>query len=272
MGLFSSNTCCHCGQKAGAVFGKKLADGTYLCADCYDVYNDDFLIKASNIFANHDSYQRFLVHLEENKRKLQQFDFSLCYYSCIYYDAGHDWFLFDPRKTGDPTRLINDNREVFEGKDLIYYDFYYDGKRDDSGIISKAYIDTTLTVAFNNEWYPLAFSKKIVKNAKHNIYDGLFTSTMVAKGSRSLAIDAANMELTELLFIRLYQNGILYPLDLSGRFSTNVDLTPYSTYFQAMWFLQAKGALTSSEVYLKLEQMTPNDIIKHKIKKQFFRA
>ena len=268
MGLFKKETCVHCGAQAGAMSRQKLADGTYLCWDCVlktpEYFSDNYFDKK---IKNHDDYVRFLSHLEENKNKLKEFEFSYSFYDRVYYDVVHNWFVFDKKGKKSHEELIDDNAEVFEGKDLVYFDFFNEAQVQEGTFKDKAYVDTTLTVAFKNEWYPCAIKEKVVKNAKHKI--SIF-GNVSASGSYSKAASANTGDLLSLLLATFIENGIVYPADLGGKLTMNVDLSPYATYFQAMSELKKNGVFSGSELNERLNEIAPNAIVKSKIKQQFF--
>ena len=67
-----------------------------------------------------------MQHKEENRKKLEQFEMTDLYFDRIAVDMNRGWFIFykkHPFVTKE--ELLASNLEVFEAKDLVFYDFFY---------------------------------------------------------------------------------------------------------------------------------------------------
>ena len=266
MALFTKEKCVHCGKEEGAMYRTKLADGNYLCSDCVGKCSSFFSFKFLSKHT-YPEYCRYIEHKEENKEKLRQFNLTASYFDKVFVDESKGWMLFDKEYPNcSQEELLDRNPEVFDVKDLEYFDFFYLVKDVKEGFLTsdKVRADVKLTVAFKNEWYPYAFSEKVLKNYKHKAR----ISGIIGKRVDFTEHDDKS-ELEYYLLSSLLENGISYPGKLGGKFTFKIDLSPYATYFKKMFEMRKLGVYSSPEIYLMLDNIAPSPIVKSKIKKAF---
>ena len=267
MGLFSKQECAHCGNPANLVTRTKLADGKYICFDCSNkcplMVRDKFLSSYT-----YQDYLDYIAHREENRKRLESFRAEASYFGYIHADLEKGWMIFtweDNLKTKD--RLLNENPDIFEMKDLIYSEFFYNIKDIKEGVFhGKVKADVRLVISFKNRFYPYSFNEKVLANYRHRAeITGIFSKKV------SFTDNDKKSDLEYYLLSTLEENGIQVPGVLGGKLTSNFDFSPYSTYFSKLFELRKLGVYSDDELDIILGETIPSAILRHKVKSQFKR-
>lgn len=109
MGLFSKKECVRCGNKAGLLTRKKLADDEYLCGDCVDecspeLTSDDFRTMTADDVEEHiksvqEDAERY--RNEFVKTKIFRTQMVLKNKDILYADDSHGWWVNATRENPD---------------------------------------------------------------------------------------------------------------------------------------------------------------------------
>ncbi len=265
MALFSKQSCDHCGDTANLLTRTKLKDGKYICSNCSKkcpgFVSDNFLQ-----LMTYADFVDYLAHREENRKKWESFDITDVYFEHIYVDMNKGWMAFDHNgyKTLKKEELINKNPDIFEMKDLVYYNFLYFIKDAKIGVINdKVKADVSLAIAFNNRWYPYAYNSKVLYNHKHKAKINLLTlKTKFTENEKK-------QDLEMYLLSSLVDNGVNIPVALGNKLTMNFDLSPYDTYLKKVFELKKLGVYQSEEFDGILDQITLSPILKLKIKNTY---
>ena len=265
MALFKKEVCAHCGKESGVLERVKLTDGKFICGECIikcsRAFSENFLFRHT-----YDEYCAYLQHKEENRKKLEQFEMTDLYFDRIAVDMNKGWFVFykhHPFATKE--KLLASNLEVFEAKDLVFYDFFYFVKDVQTGILNdKVKADVQLSIAFNNKWYPFAFKGKVLKNYNHKA-----KITGFIKRKATITDNEKKSDLELYLLSIMIENGINIPDSLGGKLSTSVDLDPYVPYFTKLFELKELGFFNSTEFSDRLNHIAPGILVRQQIKKRF---
>ena len=265
MALFKKEVCAHCGKESGMLDRVKLADKKFICWDCRSKCSDVF---ADNFLSHHtyEEYCAYLQHKEENYKKLEQFEMTDLYFDRIAVDMNKGWFVFYEKHPFETTEeLLASNIEVFEAKDLVFYDFFYIIKDVKEGILNnKVKADVELSIAFNNKWYPYAFKGKVLKNYKHKAnITGFF------ERKATITDNEKKSDLELYLLSIMIDNGINIPVSLGGKLTTNVDLDPYVPYLTKLFELKKLNFFDINEFSDRLNFIAPGMFVKQQIKKRF---
>jgi len=264
MAVFSKQTCEHCGNSAGAMTRMKLADGKYLCGDCCkkipNIINVNFLARWT-----YNDFLEYLKTREENKKRLESFNITDVYFDDIYVDMDKGWMVFSDYKNHftDKESMLKENPDIFEIKDLVYYDFFYKIKDVKQGFINdKVKADVRLIIAFNSPWYPYSYNEKVLRNYKHKAQITGFVNQKV-----SFTDDEKKSDLECYLLSSLIENKVNIPFALGGKFTMNFDFSPYDTYLEKIFELEKLWVYKGLEFDEKLETITPSFFLRRKLKK-----
>ncbi|MBQ6931163.1 MAG: hypothetical protein IJN38_03455 [Clostridia bacterium] len=266
MAIFNKQDCIHCGGSTNILTRVKLKDGKYICGKCSEVFPGSVSFHCLSNMTYKD-FTDYLVHKEENRKRLETFNVTDVYFDRVYVDMEKDWVVFSNHSMefNDRERMLNANPDIFEMKDLIYYDFFYDIKSVKEGVFKdKVKADVRLIIAFNNRWYPYSFDDKVLRNHNHDakikgIINRAYTFTQNDKKE----------DLEIYLLSALIENKIDIPVCLGGLFTMNFDFSPYDTYLRKVFQLANLGVYKDNELEQVLENITPSKVLKLKLKNTY---
>lgn len=267
MAMLKKEICAACGKEIGITERVRLADGKCICNTCVKKCETTFVDKFLKKHTCED-YLEYLEHRKENLEKIKQFQIDAIYFDRILVDFEHGWFVFGEKKDfTERSELLAMNPEVFEGKDLVFWDISYNIKSEKEGIFSdKVKADVMLKIAFNNKWYPYAFNDRILKNHKHRA-----ELARTVFGKSVIETDDEQSEFEAYLNYWMDENGVNVPHKLGKGFVFKVDLEPYATYLDKLFELRQLGVYTSFDFGQKLELISRKKIIRFQIKRRFGR-
>ena len=265
MALLNKQVCDHCGDTANLLTRIKLKDGKYICSNCSKkcprFVSNNFLR-----LMDYTDFIDYLAHREENRRRWEDFEITDIYFNNIYVDMKKGWIAFDHYgyKTLTKEELLNKNPDIFEIKDLVYYDFFYHIKDTKIGVINdKVKADVSLVIAFNNRWYPYSYNNEVLYNYKHKAKINLLTfNTKITENEKKQDLDL-------YLLSSLIDNKVNIPVSLGNKLTVNFDLSPYSVYLKKLFELKKLGVYQSEEMDVILDNVTSSPILKHKIKSTY---
>lgn len=199
MGLFDKKTCAVCGKEQ-RILGMKLADGNYLCSDCYPKYRysesttfmDAYKKEAkyhTHISLNDLTLEQYhaLVQLrEENLEELKDFQCtkSFCGIAHFDWDAAEAIFV-DSSILGDKNRLYKENPPVFKMENLAFVRMTFSDKNSSVTVTGKAKAESkiNLILGFDDPVYDIIY----MEIGKITVKEGMFgTKTNISKDVEEL--------------------------------------------------------------------------------------
>lgn len=131
MGIFDKKTCVICGNQQ-RVLGVKLADGNYLCTDCYSKYHYNESFAFQDTFKKQAKYHEkissemtleqyhSLVQLrEKNLEELKNFNCTKSFGGIVHFDVEKGTVIFIEKTIFmDKKRLLKENPPVFKMANL----------------------------------------------------------------------------------------------------------------------------------------------------------
>lgn len=268
MALFQKETCAHCGGEAGMLTRKKFADKKYVCGDCIDKCGDYYSSTRIGKINTYEEFCEYLQHKNENRQKLEQFNITDKYFDVVAVDMDKGWFIFGKEFLNcSKETLLRENPEVFEAKDLCYFNFDYVMKDVKEGVFStKVKADVLFTIAFNNRWHPYAFFGKVLKNHNHKAeIHGFFKRNVIfTENEKKSDLDAY------LTYI-LSENRIGWPI-WDKKYKHIDELPNFEEcvpYIAKFFELKKLGIIDERNFDISMEIMAPNKTLRREIKKRF---
>lgn len=265
MALFKKVCCRHCNREVGLFDRTKLRDGNYICENCAkacsDYVNDNFLSMYS-----YNDYLEYIATREENRKKLNEFNITAVYFNKIFVDMDKGWFVFgDGSSITDKKSMLAKQPDVFEAKDLEFYNFYYKIKDVHDGIFFQSVdADVKLTISFKNKWYPYSFCDEILTNYSHSAEISGIIRRNVEFTDNELK---SNLEL--YLATIAIENNV--PVLLGDENITKDNFSLYGNYFRKLFELEKVYALNALEIEDILSTLIPNPFLRSQIKRAYQR-
>ena len=266
MAILGKEICEHCGKSVGAISRYKIKDDKYICLDCFsklpNTIDSSFLKKWS-----HKDFVDYLNSREENKKRLETFNITDIYFNDIYVDMDKGWMVFSTSKNRftDKESMLKAEPDIFDMKDLIYYDFFYKIKNVKEGLISdKVKADVRLIIAFNSPWYPYSYNKKVLRNHKHRAQISGFINKKC-----NFTENEKKSDLECYLLSCLLENKVNIPVLLGGKFTMNYDFSPYDTYLKKIFELEKLMVYKPNEFDTILKSIVPSIILRFKLKNTY---
>ena len=268
MALFAKKVCAHCGKDAGAMLSYKLADGKNLCLTCGSL-RSELMGNDTLKTLTYPDFQDYLKYREENKKKLEEFNYTVTFFNQIHVDMEKGWFVFSKKDPENREKFLAENPDIFEAKDLVFFNSYHINKSEvKKELIGKSVkLDVKMYIAFKSRWYPCAFDGKILKNEKHSV-----KTKIGLLQDRNIASKNEIQEDLELYLLSiLMQNGIAYPTHIGGKLSTNVDLEPYDEYLKKLFELRKLYVIDVTAFEIMMENIAQSPMVRSQIKKTYKR-
>lgn len=266
MGLFDKKTCEHCGSSAGLISRMRLKDKTFICGKCCEKIPKFVML---NFLMNMD-YKDFADYISfrvENKKRLESFNVTHKYFNKILIDMNKGWFVFDyDEKIKDRASLISENPDIFEMKDLVYFDAPHIITDHKVGLVNdKIFADIRIIMVFRNKWYPYSFNQQVA-----------FGYPLIAdtKGIINVKIKGYE-EHPQVAELEAYCNDIIdanevnIPYFLGDKLTMNYDFEPYAEYFTILYKLNKLGVYSLDELDTRIKSIVPSVTLRHKIKNAY---
>ena len=180
MGLFENGNCDVCGQPKN-ILGKKLIDGTQVCAECAkkasfpSIYDVQKPIKK----LNKDQFLELLTEREENRERLNEFTATSSFFNEIQVDEDTDEMIFATKSEfKNKDKLMKLNPPIIKISDIIFnhYEFQYSSEK--KGVISK-YVEAEIYGMFivRSKW--IFGLKHLLKYTSLSVERGLLTDKII---------------------------------------------------------------------------------------------
>lgn len=153
MGLFDKKLCTICGKKKG-LFGYKLADGNYLCADCADKYAHNALFDGAKYHKKYTpsdltltQYQDFVAMRENNLYELEEFSPSKTFLGFIHIDEdAQEMVISEGSVFSNKKKLMESNPPVFEFENLAFVRVVFSAPEESTTLTGKAKVESQIRI------------------------------------------------------------------------------------------------------------------------------
>lgn len=183
MGFFKKEFCSLCGQPKG-LLGPKLADGSCLCSKCADTGMEEHYMFQMKDFPRRDyremtleDFKRNLALLEENRKKLMDFEPTITYCNVVHIDEDSYELVFASdlkplKEHPEQTRVV-----VHSLHDIAFRKISYKVEKIKEGLLNDYVVaDIILLIAFDEPFAKL-YAVTLKSKAKLHI-DGIIKKTV----------------------------------------------------------------------------------------------
>lgn len=267
MGIFDKKTCVICGQKQ-RILGYKLADGNYLCSDCYSkcYYNESFAFQDNNKkeakYHKHiqnltlEQYRSLVQLREENLEELRNFNATKSFCGIVHFDVEKGTAIFvDKVILADKKRLYKENPPVFRMSNLAFARVSTSEIKESKTLTGKprAECKILLTLGFEDPLYDIIHMEvgKIV--SKPGMF-GIKTS--------------APKDLEEMM--QTIEALVNWEVAWSEEYDVDIPASSMDTYWRLAKRAKDYGYLTSSDINTCLKNYYGRDRkLMREVKKQY---